>query len=140
MNNKISFDVLDKAIIEYRSEGMELMIRLGKKFGYDITVQQEYEELIWKSNIKVPRCGKLYEKINYSFHGGDCGFYKIKTQQTIEVKLTNPPKFGKIDAWFLKVFLDSTAEYKEISKNIDWQELKPMLEELYISGKIEKID
>lgn len=140
MNNKISLDILAKAVTEYRSEGMELMIRLGKKFGYDITVQQEYEELIWKRNPKVPRSGKLSEKINYSFHGGDCGFYKIKTQQTIEVRLTNTPKFGKIDAWFLKVFLESTAEYKDIFKNIDWQELKPMLEELYVSCKIEKID
>jgi hypothetical protein len=32
MNNKISLDVLAKAIREYRYEGMELMIRLGKKF------------------------------------------------------------------------------------------------------------
>jgi hypothetical protein len=139
MSKKISLEILTKAILEYRSEGMELMSRLGKKFGYDITVQEEYEELIWKGNIKVPRSGKLSERFNYSFHGGECRFHKRKTQQNIEVILTNPPKFGKIDAWFLKKFLDSTDDYKEMSKDIDWQELKPMLEELYTSGKIKEI-
>ncbi|ARV08296.1 hypothetical protein BTO05_01060 [Winogradskyella sp. PC-19] len=139
MNKKITLDILAKAIIEYRSEGMELMNRLGKKFEYDIAVQKEYDELIWKGNKKVPRSGKLSERVNYSFHGGECGFHKRKTQQNIEVILTNAPKFGKIDAWFLKEYLDSTNEYKEMSKDIDWQELKPMLEELYNTGKIKEI-
>ncbi|MDW7691727.1 hypothetical protein R9C00_16720 [Flammeovirgaceae bacterium SG7u.111] len=139
MNKKITLDILTRAIIEYRSEGMELMNRLGKKFGYDIAVQKEYEELIWKGNTKVPRSGKLSERVNYSFHGGECGFHKRKTQQNIEVILTNPPEFGKIDAWFLKEFLDSTDDYKEMSKEIDWQELKPILQELYTNGKIKEI-
>lgn len=43
MNKKITLYILTKAIIKYRSEGMELMNRLGKKFGYDIAVQKEYE-------------------------------------------------------------------------------------------------
>ena len=136
---KISLDILAKAISEYRSEGMELMDRLGKKFGYDISIQEQYEELIWRGNTKVPRSGKLSERVNYSFHGGECGFHKRKTQQNIEVILTNPPKFGKIDTWFLKEFLDSTNEYKDLSKEIDWQELKPMLDLLYKSGIIEEI-
>ena len=139
MNKENTLDILTKAIIEYRSEGIELMNRLGKKFGYDIAVQKEYEELIWKGNTKVPRSGKLSERVNYSFHGGECGFHIRKTHQNIEVILTNAPKFGKIDAWFLKEYLDSTDDYKKMSKDIDWQELKTMLEELYSTGKIKEI-
>ena len=136
---KLSLEIISKAITEYRNEGIELMYRLGKKFGYDINIQEEYEDFISRSNTKVPRSGKLSERVNYAFHGGGCGFYKRKTQQNVEVILFNPPKFGKIDAWFLKSFLDSTKEYSELTKDIDWQELKPMLNELYKTGKVEEI-
>jgi hypothetical protein len=108
MINKLSLDILAKAIEEYRSEGMELMFRLGNKFGHDITIQKEFEEFISRSNTKIPRSGKLSERVNYSFQGGDCGFQNRKTQQHIEVILTNSPKFGRIDSWFLKQYLDST--------------------------------
>ena len=136
---KLTLEILTKAIIEYRNEGMELMYRLGKKFGYDINIQQEYKEFISRSNTKVPRSGKLSERVNYAFHGGDCGFHKRKAQQNVEVMLFNPPEFGKINAWFLKNFLDSTIEYKELSKDLDWQELKPMINELYQTGQIKEI-
>ncbi|MBD0403904.1 hypothetical protein [Flammeovirga sp. EKP202] len=136
---KLTPEILAKAITEYRNEGSELMYRLGKKFGYDINIQEEYEEFISRSNSKVPRSGKLSERVNYSFHGGECAFHKRKTQQNIEVILINPPKFGKIDTWFLKEFLDSTNEYKELSSDLDWQDLKPILLELYRTGQVEEI-
>lgn len=139
MNKKIPLDILAKAVKDYRLEGIELMNRLGKKFGYDITVQKEYEEFIRRSNSKVPRSGKLSERVNYAFHGGECGFHKKKTQQNIEVILSNSPKFGTIDTWFLKAFLDSTEEYKELSTETSWEDLKPMLSELYKTERIEEI-
>jgi len=135
----ITLEILAKAISEYRAEGTELMKRLGNKFGYDISVNKQYEELIMRRNPKVPRKGKLSERVNYAFHGGECHFHQKKTQQNIEVILSNPPKFGKIDAWFLKAYLDSTDEYKEYSKELDWQDLKPMLNELYKTGVIQEI-
>ena len=140
MNKKISLDILAEAILAYRSDGMELMKRLGNKFGYDIAEPKEYKELIRRGNSKVPRSGKLSERVNYSFHGAECGFYNRKTKQNIEVILTNPPKFGKIDAWFLKAYLDSTDEYKTVSKKLDWLDIEPMLQELYISGRIKEIN
>lgn len=136
---KKSLDILASAIAEYRAEGMELMNRLAEKFGYDIMIKEQYEELIWRGNTKVPRKGKLSERVHYSFHGSECRFYKQKTQQIIEVILGNSPRFGKIDAWFLKEFLDSTDAYKEWSSTLDWQELKPMLLELYRTGQVEEI-
>lgn len=139
INKKLTLEILAKAILEYRNEGRQLMQRLGQKFGYDINIQKQYEELIWRGNKNIPRSGKLSERVNYSFHGGECGFHKRKTKQNIEVILSNPPKFGKIDPWFLKAYLDSTNEYKDISKKLEWQELKPMIEELYRNGEIEEI-
>lgn len=135
----MTLEILTKAIKDYRTEGIELMKRLGEKFGYDISAKEQFEELIWKSNPNVPRKGQLSERVNYAFHGGECHFHKKKTQQNIEVILSNSPKFGKIDAWFLKEYLDSTDEYKEISKDLDWQDLKPMLTQLYLTGEIEEI-
>ncbi|WP_281979228.1 DUF6896 domain-containing protein [Tenacibaculum mesophilum] len=135
----MTLQILTEAIKEYRREGIELMERLGKKFGYDISIKEQYEELIRKGNSKVPRKGQLSQRVNYAFHGGECHFHKKKTQQNIEVILTNPPKFGKIDSWFLKSFLDSTKEYSELTKNIDWKELKLMVNESYKTGKIEEI-
>ena len=132
-------EILIKAIKEYRAEGAELMERLGNKFGYDISIEKQYEELIRKGNSKIPRKGQLSQRVNYAFHGGECHFHKKKTQQNIEVILTNPPKFGKIDAWFLKSFLDSTKEYSELTKSIDWKELKLIVNELYRTGKVEEI-
>lgn len=136
---KITLEILAKAILEYRAEQIELMTRLGKKFGYDITVEEEFQELIRRRNPNVPRRGKLSERVNYAFHGGECAFHKRKTQQNIEGILTNAPKFGALDAWFVKAFLDSTKEYKDASKELDWRELTPMLKELYRTGKIEEI-
>ena len=139
MNKKLPLEILAKAILEYRNEGRQLMERLGNKFGYDINIQKQYEKLILRGNKNIPISGKLSERVNYSFHGGECGFLKRKTLQKIDVVLSNPPKFGKIDPWFLKVYLDSTIKYKEMSKKLEWQELKPMIDELYRNGKIEEI-
>ena len=136
---KMTLEILVEAINEYRNEGVELMMRLGQKYGYDITIKEQYEELVWKSNPNVPRSGKLSERVNYAFHGGECHFHKRKTQQNIEVVLINPPKFGMIDAWFLKQFLDSTTEYKDLSKEIECEDLNLMLTELYRNGKIDEI-
>tara|TARA_R110002124_G_scaffold89702_1_gene229331 strand:+ start:34 stop:450 length:417 start_codon:yes stop_codon:yes gene_type:complete len=136
---RISLEILAKAINEYRIEGTELMERLGNKFGYDISINEQYEEFITKSNPKVPRKGKLSERVNYAFHGGECHFHKKKTQQNIEVILSSPPKFGKIDSWFLKSYLDSTEEYKKYCDKLNWQDLKPMLVELYRVGLIQEI-
>jgi|TARA_R110002110_G_scaffold208363_5_gene420686 hypothetical protein len=137
---KITLEILTKAINDYRTEGIELMERLGEKFGYDISIIEQYKELIKRGNLKVPRKGKLSERVNYAFHGRECHFHKKKTQQNVEVILTNPPKFGKIDPWFLKEYLDSTEEYEELTKEMNWLELKPMLIELYSTGKVEAIE
>jgi hypothetical protein len=136
----ISLEILAQAITEYRVQGTELMQRLGQKYGLDITVKEQYEELISRRNPNVPRKGSVSQRVNYSFHGGECGFYNLKTQQHVEVILSNPPSFGKIEAWFLKQYLDSTETYKLFSKGIDWQDLKPMLQELYRTGRVEEIN
>ncbi len=49
---KFNLDVLKEAILEYREEGKKLMIKLGEKYGYNILVPEEYEELIWRSNLQ----------------------------------------------------------------------------------------
>lgn len=139
MKMNLTSDILVKAIKEYRSEGAELMKRLGLKFGYDIMVEDQYEELVWKGNPNVPKKGNLSKKIHYQFHGGECFFHKKKTKQNIEVILSHPPEFGKIDCWFLKEYLDSTEEYKQWSAEVEWQCLIPMMDELYQTGIIEEI-
>lgn len=136
---KMTVEILTEAIKEYRTEGKELMQRLGQKFGYDISIPEEYDELIRRGNPKVPMSGKISERVNYAFHGGECGFHKRKTQQNVEVILTNSPEFGKIDTWFLKAFLESTKKYSELSSDLDWQDLKPMVNELYRKGLIEDV-
>ena len=136
---KIPLEILAQAINEYRAEGIELMERLGKKFGYDISINEQYQEFVTKSNPKVPRKGKLSERVNYAFHGGDYLFHKKKTQQNIEVILSNPPKFGKIDPWFLKSYMDSTKKYKVYSEDLFWEDIKPMLIELYLTGLIKEV-
>jgi hypothetical protein len=139
MKIKLTSDILVRAVNDYRSEGVELMKRLGVKFGYDILIEDQYQELVWKGNPNVPKKGNLSENVQYRFHGGECFFHKKKTKQNIEVILSHPPKFGRIDCWFLKDFLDSTEEYKQLSKGVEWQSLKPMIDELYQSGRIEEI-
>jgi len=91
---KIDLQILKEAIIEYRKAGKKLMIQLGEKFGYNIFVIKEFNEFIWKGNNSVPRKGKLSNRWNYTFHGGQCKFYNNKHHQTIEVELSNPPDFG----------------------------------------------
>lgn len=135
----MTLELLTQAINEYRADGIELMKCLGEEFGYDILVEEQYEKLISRGNPKVPRKGELSQGVIYVFHGGECFFHKKKTQQNIEVILTNAPKFGKIDAWFLKAYLDSSNKYKEASINLGYQDLKAMVEKLYQARQIARI-
>lgn len=132
-------NILSIAVEEYRDEGRSLMFTLGKKFGYDISIKDEYEELLRRGNPKVARSGRLSKNINYGFHGGECSFYNLKTQQAIEVILINAPQFGVLDSWFLKMYLDSTLKYKETFVDIDWIRLNDLIEQLYQKNKIEKV-
>ena len=138
--NKIDSNIIKQAIFDYRIQGKNLMFELGKKFELDINNLEEYEKLISRSNENIPRKGKLSERWNYYFHGGECGFYNKKHKQQVEVVLSNPPEFGHIDAWFLWCFMQSTERYKNEIKNINWQELRTMIGELYKSGQIKDIE
>lgn len=137
--NKIDSNVIKQAILDYRVQGKNLMFALGKKFELDINNSEEYEKLISRSNKNIPRKGKLSERWNYCFHGCECRFYNKKHKQNVEVVLKNPPEFGHIDAWFLLSFMQSTERYKSEARNIELQELKIMVNELYKSEQIENI-
>lgn len=135
----INFDIIQEAIINYRKEGKELMFKLGEKYGLDIRIKEDYEKLILRSNKEIPRRGELSKRWNYSFHGGECGFYNKKHQKRIEVVLSNPPEFGHIDSWFLLSYMQSTEKYKSEIAGMNWQDLKPMLSELYRTGLVEEV-
>ncbi|MEZ4887257.1 MAG: hypothetical protein R3E32_21170 [Chitinophagales bacterium] len=134
---KISKTLLIQAIEEYRIAGKDLMYRLGRKFDLDISIPSEYEELISRGNKLIPRKGQISKRWNYNFHGGQCGFYNKKYQQSVEVNLSNSPHFGDLDAWFVMMYLESTEKYKEFVENIDWLEIKEMIHELIELGEIE---
>jgi hypothetical protein len=131
--------IFKRAIIDYRNDGKQLMEKLGKKFDLDVQIESEYEQLISRNNKLVPRKGELSKKWNYSFHGGECGFYNRKYQQSVEVVLSNSPEFGHLDAWFLMKYMISTTKYKDEVEEIEWSDLKPIINELYELGEIENI-
>lgn len=117
--NKIDSSIIRQAIIDYRLEGKRLMLDLGKKFELDINNLEEYGKLISRSNENIPRKGKLSERWNYYFHGGECGFYNKKHKQRVEVVLINAPEFGHINAWFLLSYIQSTERYKNEMENVE---------------------
>ena len=135
-SNDINLDIFQEAIIDYRQEGKELMFRLGEKYGLNIEVN---EKLISRSNKNIPRRGELSNRWNYSFHGGECGFYNKKHQKQVEVVLSNPPEFGHIDSWFLLSYMQSVDKYKSEVAEMDWQKLKLVVEKLYMNSKIKKV-
>lgn len=137
---KVESGILMQAIFDYRTQGKKLMSELGKKFNLDINHLEEYQELISRINDNIPRKGKLSERWNYYFHGGQCGFYNRKHKQQVEIVLSNPPEFGHIDAWFLLTFMQSTERYKNEARNMDRHELKTMIDGLYKSGQIKDIE
>ncbi|WP_299256158.1 hypothetical protein [uncultured Aquimarina sp.] len=137
--NNINLEIIKNAIIDYRNDGKRLMFELGKKYALDIENKEDYEKLISRANENVPRRGELSKRWNYSFHGGECGFYNKKHQLRVEVVLSNPPEFGHIDSWFLLSYMESTEKYKSEVIGIDWQELKLSIETLYLKGEIENI-
>jgi hypothetical protein len=132
-------NILKQAILEYRELGKKLMFQLGHKYGLDINQHEQYIELISRSNKSIPRKGELTQRWNYSFHGCECGFYNKKHQQHIEVRLTNPPEFGHLDAWFVMRFMESTATYEEVVKDIEHTDLKLIIHEFYRTGEIENV-
>jgi hypothetical protein len=135
----IDTNILKRAIFEYRELGKKLMFQLGHKYGLDINQHEEYVELISRSNQLIPRKGELTQRWNYSFHGCECGFYNKKHQQHIEVRLSNAPDFGHLDAWLVMAFMESTSIYKEAVRDIVHTDLKPMIHELYAKGEIENV-
>jgi len=138
--NDVNLDVFQEAITDYRQEGKELMFKLGEKYGLDIGIKEDYEKLISRSNKNVPRRGELSKRWNYSFHGGECGFYNKKHQKQVEVVLTNSPEFGHIDSWFLLSYMQSVDKYKSEVEGMDWQNLKLVVEKLYMDDKIKKVE
>ncbi|AZA75127.1 DUF6896 domain-containing protein [Chryseobacterium indoltheticum] len=139
-NIKIKLDVIKEAIIDYRSDGKELMRKLAEKYGLDIENEKDYEKLITKNNEEIPRNGELSKRWNYAFHGCECGFYNKKNKQQVEVVLSNQPEFGHIDSWFLLSYMETTEKYKKEIEGINWQQLEPLIEKLYKTGEIESID
>jgi hypothetical protein len=137
---KINIVIIEQAILDYRFDGKILMEKLGKKYNLDINIEAEFLQLISRNNNIIPRKGELSKRWNYSFHGGECGFYNKKHQQIIEVILTNPPKFGYINAWFLMQYMQSTEKYKYEIQDIEWTDLIPLIDKLYKTGKIENIE
>lgn len=135
----INLDVTQEAILNYRIEGKELMFKLGEKYGLDIKVKEDYEKLISRSSNDIPRIGALSKRWNYSFHGQECGFYNKKYQKKVEVVLSNPPEFGTIDPWFLLSYMQSIEKYKNEVAGMNWQELKLLVDKLYINGQINKV-
>ena len=129
----IDKNILMEAIIEYQNLGRELMQKLGLKYDLDIYKIEDYEKLISRSNKSIPRKGALSKRWNYSFHGGECGFYNKKHQQSVEVILNNSPLFGDLDTYFVMNFLNSTKKYKDSFKNLKWLDLKPIMQEMGIS-------
>lgn len=128
-----------QAIIDYRNAGRQLMLQLGQKFGLDIHNDDEFEQLITKNNFNIPRKGQLTQRWNYRFHGGECEFYNIKNQQSVEVVLSNSPEFGAIDCWFLMKYMASTELYKKDVDGIEWADLIPVVNSLYSAGDIVEI-
>jgi hypothetical protein len=135
----IDKEILKQAIIEYRKTGKKLMFDLGNKYGLDISKSEDFETLITRSNKTIPRKGALTQRWNYYFHGGACCFYNKKHQQHVEVELSNSPEFGHLDAWFLMRFLESTERYKETVLGINWIELKPIFNDLYLNDEVENV-
>ncbi|MGV7106167.1 DUF6896 domain-containing protein [Flavobacterium sp. U410] len=139
-NIKIKLEVVKEAIIDYRNDGRVLMYKLGEKYQLDIENEQDYEKLISRNNKEIPRKGELSKRWNYAFHGCECGFYNKKNKQQVEVVLSNRPKFGHIDSWFLLAYMESTDKYKKEVEGINWQQLKPLIEKLYETGEIEYLE
>jgi len=138
-HNDINLDIFQEAIIDYRQEGKELMFKLGEKYGLNIEIKEDYEKLVSRSNKNILRRGELSKRWNYSFHGGECGFYNRKHQKKVEVVLSNPPEFGHIDSWFLLSYMQSVDKYKSEVAEMDWHKLKLIVEKLYVNGKIKKV-
>jgi hypothetical protein len=135
----IDNEILKQAIKEYRKTGKKLMFDLGNKYGLDISKSEDFETLIARSNKTIPKKGALTQRWNYCFLGGACCFYNKKHLQTVEVELSNLPEFGHLDAWFLMRFLESTERYKQAVLGINWIELKPLLQDLYINKEVVNI-
>ncbi|UZO82354.1 hypothetical protein NBT05_07730 [Aquimarina sp. ERC-38] len=138
--NDVNLDIVQEAITDYRQEGKELMFKLGEKYGLDIGIKEDYEKLISRSNKNIPRRGELSKRWNYNFHIGGCRFYNKKHQKKVEVVLTNSPEFGHIDSWFLLSYMQSVDKYKSEVEGMDRQNLKLVVEKLYMDNKIKKVE
>ena len=136
-NNNVDPSIIIDAINDYRNDGKKLMFDLGNKYNLDIRNYQEYDSLISRSNVLVPRQGTLSKQWNYYFHGAECGFYNKKNKQEVEVVLINSPEFGYLNSWFLLSYMKSTEKYKDFIEGIKWQELELIIDKLYQTGEIE---
>ena len=54
--------------------------------------------------------------------------------------MLNAPELGIVEAWFLLSFLKSTEAYKSLAKDLDWQKLDGILNQLYSTNEIKEIE
>ena len=135
--SNVDISSIKEAIIDYRYDGKKLMFDLGRKYNLDIQNSEDYNRLVSRSNKQIPRSGELSKQWNYYFHGEECGFSNRKSKQQVEVVLINAPEFGHIDSWFLLSYMKTTEKYKNVVKDLNWQELKVIIEKLYETDEIE---
>ena len=71
------------------------------------------------------------------FHGGSCGFINSKTGQLIDVKMFGEDLYLPNGNFYLLRYIQTTLEFKALSKNLDSEkEFIALLEELVAEKKL----
>lgn len=133
-----SEELLITAIEHYRRSCKMLMCKLAAYYSLDIEKQSEYRTLVARSNIQIPFRGRLCNEWSYVFHGSQCGFHH-RSGQSVEVELGDEPNFRIVEPWFLKEFMTSTPQFKQLGR-LSWQDLKGKLQTLYLEQKVDQIE
>lgn len=112
----ISVEEIDKNIVfleqcarDYDKLACELMNKLIVHLGVEVDWSLP---LITFNEFKMSgQCTGKIDGWRYAFHGFDCSFENLKTEQYLEASLICGNQFGQLDPWFFIGYIESTKSY-----------------------------
>jgi len=121
----------------FREDASALMLQLSQKFSFDLNDCGKWPAPVYKTNFKNK--GVLNPEWMFYLHGSHCRFENLKSGQIVEVKYTEKPEFGCLDAFFFYNYMQTSDKFKDLASwFVDHTNVYAALEILADEGTLTK--
>jgi hypothetical protein len=124
-----NIDLFLEAIDQFCATANELITRLARRLNFPMEEVSENWRFQLDSSLTK---GWLDDNWQYWFHGHECQFRNVATEQVVDVRLKDyGDKYALLDPYFLAVFVRTTPEEARVSELLK--------DEFHDTGRVLKI-